>query len=268
MKRRTFCAAGLALAASSTISLRRVRAASAEIPAMRGDGKQATLTASDVKDLKGTLRGELLLPGESGYDQARKVWNGAFDRKPALIARCVGAADVTQAVTFAKAHNLLVAVRGGGHSLSGQSVCDGGLMIDLAPMRSVHVDPAARVARGGIDMHASHGCEVDHEPSVAYGLARETVAATAHRDEQIVRFGKRHGLRHIRRTDAACDERGLTVEGAVPDLARLVVTGLPGKQELAAQRSLQVLDIRCGERCLLAVPAHRRNLGGCGSDSA
>ena len=150
MKRRTFCASALALASASTSSFRRVLAASSvstEIPIIRGDGKQATLTASDVADLKGSLRGELLLPSQSGYDQARRVWNGAFARRPALIARCIGAADVTQAVTFAKAHNLLVAVRGGGHSLSGQSVCDGGLVIDLSPMKSVHVDPIAHVAR-------------------------------------------------------------------------------------------------------------------------
>jgi len=130
--------------------LRRVVGASSEsaaIEVMRGDGRQATVTASDVADLKAGLRGELLLPGQSGYDQARKVWNGAFDRRPALIARCLGEADVTQAVTFARAHNLLVAVRGGGHSLSGQSVCDRGLMIDLSRMRSVHVDPIALVAR-------------------------------------------------------------------------------------------------------------------------
>ena len=150
MKRRTFCASALALASASTSSFRRVLAASSvstEIPIIRGDGKQATLTASDVADLKGSLRGELLLPSQSGYDQARRVWNGAFARRPALIARCIGAADVTQSVTFAKAHNLLVAVRGGGHSLSGQSVCDGGLVIDLSPMKSVHVDPIAHVAR-------------------------------------------------------------------------------------------------------------------------
>ena len=148
MKRRTFCASAVALA--STFQLRRALAAAsepAEIPIIRSDGKQATLTASDVTDLKGSLRGELILPGQSGYDQARKLWNGAFDRRPALIVRCVGAADVTQAVTFARAHNLLVAVRGGGHSLSGQSVCDGGLVIDLSPMKSVHVDPTAHVAR-------------------------------------------------------------------------------------------------------------------------
>src|SRR6185437_681462 len=75
------------------------------------------------------------------------IWNGSFDRKPALIARCVSAADVVHAVNFARAHDLVLAVRGGGHSLSGQSVCEGGLMIDLARMRSVHIDPHARTAR-------------------------------------------------------------------------------------------------------------------------
>jgi hypothetical protein len=150
MRRRAFCASALALASTSTLSLRRGLAASSvstEIPVIRGDGKHATISASDAADLKASLRGELLVPGQSGYDQARKVWNGAFDRRPALIARCVGAADVTQAVSFARAHNLLVAVRGGGHSLSGQSVCDGGLVIDLSRMRSVRVDPIALVAR-------------------------------------------------------------------------------------------------------------------------
>jgi hypothetical protein len=150
MKRRTFCASAIALASTGAVRMRGSLAASsvsAEIPVIRGDGKQATLTASDVADLKGNLRGELLVPGQSGYDQARKVWNGAIDRRPALIARCVGAADVTQAVKFARAHNLVVAVRGGGHSLSGQSVCDGGLMIDLAAMKSVHIDPVAHIAR-------------------------------------------------------------------------------------------------------------------------
>jgi len=150
MKRRSFCASALGLASASTLSFRSVltaSSASSDVPIMRGDGKQGMLTTADVADLKGSLRGELVLPGQSGYDQARKVWNGAFDRRPALIVRCVGASDVTQAVTFARAHNLLVAVRGGGHSLSGQSVCDGGLMVDLAPMQSVHVDPVARIAR-------------------------------------------------------------------------------------------------------------------------
>ena len=201
MKRRTFCASALALASTSTSSFRRALASSvsAEIPVIRGDGKQATLTASDAADLKAGLRGELLLPGQTGYDQARKVWNGAFDRRPALIARCVGAADVTQAVTFARAHNLLVAVHGGGHSLSGQSVCDGGLVIDLSPMKSVHVDPIARVA------HVEPGVllgEFDREAQF-FGLA--TPAGTvSHTGAAGLTLGGGYG-RLSRRFGLACD---------------------------------------------------------------
>ncbi len=114
---------------------------------MGQSGKQVVLKNGDLEDLRGGLRGELLVPGQSGYETARKIWNGAFDKKPAVIARCAGAADVSRAVKFARAHDLLLAVRGGGHSLSGQSVCDGGLMIDLSPMKSVRVDPLARTAR-------------------------------------------------------------------------------------------------------------------------
>ena len=150
MKRRTFVASTLALVSTgAALPWRQVRALAAgtDTPVTRSDGKQAVVPGSDIADLRGSLRGELLLPGANGYDQARKVWNGSFDRHPALIARCAGSADVVQAVKFAAAHSLLVAVRGGGHSLSGQSVCDGGLVIDLSPMRSVHVDPSARTAR-------------------------------------------------------------------------------------------------------------------------
>src|SRR5437879_13893917 len=93
------------------------------------------------------MRGQLLLARDEGYDQARRLWNGAFDRHPAMIAKCAGAADVIQAVNFARAHDLLVAVRGGGHSFSGQSACDKGLMIDLSLMYSVLVAPVPRRAR-------------------------------------------------------------------------------------------------------------------------
>ena len=82
------------------------------------------------QELRGRFRGALLRPGEEGYDEARRVWNGAIDRRPALIARCAGADDVAVAVRFAREHDLLVSVRGGGHA-----VVDGGLMIDLSAMR-------------------------------------------------------------------------------------------------------------------------------------
>src|SRR6202043_2719315 len=90
------------------------------------------------------LRGASFRPGEQGYDAARTVPNAMIDRRPAIIARCAGAADVIACVRFAREHDLLVAVRGGGHSIAGKSVCDHGLMIDLSAMKGIRVHPAKR----------------------------------------------------------------------------------------------------------------------------
>jgi len=148
MKRRTFCGSGLAaLTAASLPYTRLLAAVASEVPAIGLDGQQLVLNPADIEDLRARLRGQLLLAGEEGYDRARIIWNRAFDRKPALIARCAGAADVTAAVNFARTHGLLTAVRAGGHSLSGQSVCDGGLMIDLSLMGGIRIDPFAKRAR-------------------------------------------------------------------------------------------------------------------------
>jgi FAD/FMN-containing dehydrogenase len=100
-----------------------------------------------IDEFGSTLRGELVRPGNSTYDEQRRVWNGSIDRHPALIVRCAGVADVIAAVRFAKTHGLLVAVRGGGHSFPGYSVCDGGMVIDLSPMKGIRVDPEARRVR-------------------------------------------------------------------------------------------------------------------------
>jgi FAD binding domain/Berberine and berberine like len=100
-----------------------------------------------VKELRAALGGRLLLAQDAGYDQARRVWNGSIDRHPALIARCESRADIVHAVQFASAHSLLTAVKGGGHSISGQSTCEGGLMIDLSPMREIEVDRGKRLVR-------------------------------------------------------------------------------------------------------------------------
>ncbi|HLY52017.1 MAG TPA: FAD-binding protein, partial [Steroidobacteraceae bacterium] len=138
MRRRAFCTTGLAAITAAALPLRRLSAATtADLPAIGLDGRSLTLKGTDIDELRASLRGELLGPAEAGYDQARRLWNPAFDRHPALIARCLGAADVRRAVNFAAAHGLLTAVRGGGHSFSGQSGCDGGLVVDLSPMRAV-----------------------------------------------------------------------------------------------------------------------------------
>jgi FAD/FMN-containing dehydrogenase len=111
-----------------------------------------TIDDNLVNELRSVFRGTLLRPGQEGYDETRRVWNGAVDRRPGLIARCAGADDVVAAVRFAHHHELEVSVRGGGHSIAGLSVCDGGLMIDLSNMKAIRVDPAAQTATaaGGV----------------------------------------------------------------------------------------------------------------------
>ena len=93
-----------------------------------------------------------MISGDAHYEDARRVWNGHVDRRPALVARCTGAADVQQAIGFARTHDLLLSVRGGGHSAPGHGADDGGLVIDLSPMKGIRVDPSARtaVAQGGV----------------------------------------------------------------------------------------------------------------------
>ncbi|MCB8829589.1 FAD-dependent oxidoreductase, partial [Escherichia coli] len=108
-----------------------------------------------------------IMPGNTGYDEARRVWNGAIDRRPALNAYCVDANDVIQAVMFARTHNCPVAVRSGGHNVAGLSVCDAGMVIDLSRMKRIAVDPVSRVA------HAEAGLSLGEFDTAtqAYGLA-------------------------------------------------------------------------------------------------
>jgi hypothetical protein len=125
------------------------------------------LDESKVQELRARMRGQVLEPGDEGYDDARRIWNGMISRKPAVIARCTGVADVIAAVKFGRDNHLEIAVRGGGHSLPGQSVCEGGLMIELSLMNGVRVDPARKTVRvGGGALWGA----VDHE-TAAYGLA-------------------------------------------------------------------------------------------------
>ncbi len=111
---------------------------------------ETTTTAAattDLQRLRDSIRGPVIDPDDQGYDAARAIWNGAIDRRPACVARCTGVADVVAAVRFARERDLLVAVRSGGHGVGGHAICDGGLVIDLSPMKGIRVDPAARTAR-------------------------------------------------------------------------------------------------------------------------
>ncbi len=130
-------------------------------------GRDGALDESVIEEFSAGLRGDLLRPGDDGYDDARTIYNAMIDNRPALIARCAGVADVIHAVNFARTNNLLVSVRGGGHNVSGNAICDGGLMIDLSPMKSVRVDPERSTARA--EPGVTWG-EFDHETQ-AFGLA-------------------------------------------------------------------------------------------------
>jgi FAD/FMN-containing dehydrogenase len=114
---------------------------------MTAIGTEAALDDSAFAEFRASFGGQLVRPADPGYEQHRRIWNGSIDRSPALIARCAGVADVIHAVRFAREHGLTVAVRSGGHSFPGHSVCDGGLVIDLASMKGVRVDPEAGTAR-------------------------------------------------------------------------------------------------------------------------
>src|SRR5919198_6684365 len=114
---------------------------------MAATGTAIELDQRALTDLEAPSRGRLVRPEDPDYGEHRRLWNGSIDRRPALIARCAGVADVMAAVRLGRRSDLPVAVRGGGHSFPGLSMCDGGLVIDLGPMRGVRVDPEARTAR-------------------------------------------------------------------------------------------------------------------------
>ncbi len=125
------------------------------------------MPAQSIDQLKSSFRGELIQPGDAGYESARKVYNGMIDKRPQLIARCRDVADVMAAVEFGRENNLLTAIRGGGHNGAGLGTCDGGLVIDLSPMKGIRVDPAAKKVR------VEAGCvwgDVDHATH-AFGMA-------------------------------------------------------------------------------------------------
>jgi FAD/FMN-containing dehydrogenase len=171
MKRRDFLNSSLLAGIATVPGIRTAYAVVstgevADIPAVTGDGREITLRGADIRDFAKAMRGQVLIAGDDGYDLARLVLNPSFDKHPALIAKPTGVADVQAAVRFARAHDLLLAVKCGGHSASGQSSCDRGMQIDLSGFRGVRVDPGARRAwvAGGTLLG-----QVDYE-CMAHGL--------------------------------------------------------------------------------------------------
>ncbi|MEE8136723.1 MAG: FAD-binding oxidoreductase, partial [Thermodesulfobacteriota bacterium] len=131
------------------------------------DGAKGDIASDSVEELRARVKGQVLLNGDSGYDEARSIWNAMVDKKPSFIVHCAGTSDVVQAVNFARDNNLLLAIKGAGHNIAGNAVCDGGLMIDLSGMKSVKVHPTKR--RAYVDPGATLG-DLDHETQ-AFGLA-------------------------------------------------------------------------------------------------
>jgi FAD/FMN-containing dehydrogenase len=155
MKRRDFCrttALGGAWAVLPSFFVPRGFAADSlgrfrDTPSTNLSGETSVIPAKAIKDFAASLQGQLVTSSHADYEQARRLWNKMFDERPALIAQCSGAADVAKAIQFGRERDLLVAVRGGGHSYQGYSTCNGGLVIDLSSMRNVRVDPSGKRAR-------------------------------------------------------------------------------------------------------------------------
>ncbi len=166
---RSSLAAGVAAALPTSQALAALRAlmqVSGDVRAVTGDRNEISLEKAAVQELADSLRGNLLLPGNPGYEEARRVLNQSIDRHPALIVQPTGVADIQNAVTFARERALLLAVKCGGHSFAGKSTCDGGMQIDLSLFRHARVDPESRTAyvAGGSLLAA-----LDHE-AMAHGL--------------------------------------------------------------------------------------------------
>ena len=101
------------------------------------DGSKNQIEDAELQEFRNGLKGDSLVANDEGYDVARTVWNGSIDKQPAIIVQCSGVADVIESVNFARKHDLLIAVRGGSHNVAGNSVCEGGLVIDMGPMTGV-----------------------------------------------------------------------------------------------------------------------------------
>jgi len=142
------------------------------------------------------LKGTVVLPGSAGYDEARKVWNGAIDKRPAMIAYCAGAEDVARAVAFARSRDICIAVRSGGHNVAGLSVCDGGMVIDLSQMKQIEVDPVRRIARAeaGLNLGEFDRATQEHGLATTMGVNSDTGIAGLTLGGGFGKLGRKYGL--------------------------------------------------------------------------
>src|SRR5215208_5053054 len=182
----------------------------AELRIVTLTGADAALGESVGERFGWGLRGELLRPDDTDYEQARKVWNGLIDKHPALIARCAGIGDVIDSVNFAREHKLLLAVRGGGHNVAGNAVCDGGLVIDLSPMKGIRVDPERSSVRA--ESGATLG-DLDRETQI-FGLATPMGVVS---ETGIAALTLGGGIGWLRRKHGLSSDNLLSVELVTPD---------------------------------------------------
>jgi hypothetical protein len=184
MNRRNFCRTAVAASVAAAIPMlpgcdRKAPVATeadTSLAAVSLDGAEIELEKAAIREFGESLTGPVILSGHPEYDNARKIWNGMHDRHPALIARCLSSEDVSHAVTFARERNLLTAVRGGGHSWPGKSMCDDGIVIDLSQMHSVTADPDKRRAysQGGALLGALDAAAHEHGLITTAGVVSHT----------------------------------------------------------------------------------------------
>jgi len=157
---------------------------------------EPTLQASAVAQFRKNLRGELVLPIDPGYEDARKVWNGMVDKRPTMVAYCMGPEDVIEAVNFARSRNILVSVRSGGHNVAGCSVCDDGVVIDLSRMKRIEVDPARRIARAeaGLTLGEFDAATRSYGLATTMGVNSDTGIAGLTLGGGFGKLGRKHGL--------------------------------------------------------------------------
>ena len=204
MDRRKFCRTAVAAGVVAAIPMlpgceRKARVATEAATSIRGislDGVEIELERAAVKELGESLTGPVLLSNHPEYDNTRKIWNGMHDRRPALIARCMNSEDVSNAVTFSRERDLLVAVRGGGHSWPGKSVADDAIMIDLSLMNTVDADPETKRAhaRGGALLAGLDAASLEHGLITTTGVVSHTGVGGFTLGGGFGRLNRKHGL--------------------------------------------------------------------------